>query len=196
MSTSAKSSQPDEAGGPSKSLSFWSVISLVLLALPLFAPLLLLVFLQDLRAGGPAAGAVLAFLVFVCLGAAFGCALLGVITGWVGVRRSRGYPELPWASLAVHSALLVLQLILLILLPYTLGRLPGSDDGARWVVAPMIVIVGTVSAALVGAKEFLGQAKRMNDPVRSDWRLWWVWFLGLACGTGVMVCILRVVQPG
>jgi hypothetical protein len=194
MSTLVKSSV--DGGGPSRSLSVWSVISLVLLALPLFAPFLLVVFLQDLRAGGPAAGAVLAFILFVCLGAEFGCTLLGVITGWVGVRRSRGYPELPWAGLAIHSALLLLQLILLLVLPYTLGRLPGSDDGVRWIVAPMIVIVGTVSAALAGAREFVGRAKRMNDPVRSDWRLWWMWFLGLACGTGVMVCILRLVQLG
>jgi hypothetical protein len=114
--------------------------------------------------------------------------VLGVITGWVGVRRSRGYPELPWAGLALNSALLLFQLTMPLVL------LAVSEPGANWGVAPMIAIVATVFAALAGAREFVMRAKPMNDPAPSGWRLWWVWVLGVACGTGVMGCILGLLR--
>jgi hypothetical protein len=189
MLTSVDSSEPIGAGGPLPSLSVWSVISLVLLALALCAPALLLVLLPHHPADDPALGAEIALLVFVCLGALFGCTVLGVITGWVGVRRSRGYPELPWAGLALNSALLLLQLLLPLLI------LAVSEPGANWVVAPMIVMVGIVFAALAGVREFVGRAKRVNNPVPSGWRLWWVWFLGVGCGVGAMMGILSLTHP-
>jgi hypothetical protein len=192
MPSSVNSSQPVDADGSLRCLSAWSVISLVLFVPALFAPLLLLVSLPHHSASGPAEGAEVAFLLFVCLGAGFGSTVLGVLTGWVGVRRSRGYPEWPWAGLALHGALLLLQLVLWIVL------LPGSEAGAKWIVVLMIIIVGTVFAALVGAREFVARAKRTNDAISSSWRLWWMWVLGLACGTGVMGCILRLTMamPG
>jgi hypothetical protein len=186
MSTSVNSSQLVDADGPVRSLSAWSVISLVLFGVAILVPLLALVFLPH-HAVGPADAAALTFLWFVCLAAEFGCMVFGVITGWVGVRRSRGYAEWPWASLALNSALLLLPVVLLIVL------LPGSEAGAQWVVLPMIIMVGTVFAALAGAREFVGRAKGMNDPVPSDGRLGWVWLLGVACGTGVMGFILRLI---
>jgi hypothetical protein len=188
MSTSANSSVPVDANRPLRSLSACSVISLVLFALAIIVLLLAFVFVPR-RAVGPADGAALAFLLFVSLTAEFACTVLGVITGWVGIRRSRDYPELPWAGLALNSALLLLQIILPIVL------VPGSEAGAGWVVVPMIIIVGAVFAALVGAREFVGRAKRMNDPVPSGGRPWLEWFLGVACGTAVTIWILRLTHP-
>jgi hypothetical protein len=181
MSTE-NSSEPVGTGGLLRSLSAWSVISLVLFALTLSAPLLLLVFWRRELADDPALGAEKAFLVFVCLAAVFGCSLFGVITGWIGIRRSRGYQELPWAGLALNSALLLLQLVL----PPVL--LAVSEPGAAWLMAPTIVILGAVFAALVGVRDFIG---RTNHPVRAGW---WIWFLGVACGTAVLVFI-RLLMP-
>jgi hypothetical protein len=174
-----------------RSLSAWSIISLVLFALAILVMLAALVFMPH-RATGPADAAALTLLLFVCLAGEFGCTVLGVITGWIGVRRSRGYPEWPWAGLALNSALLLLQLVLPIVL------LLGSEAGAKWIVVSMIVIVGTVFAALARTRDFVRRRKPMSDSVSSGWRLWWMWCLGVACGTAVMVCLLRLTlsMPG
>jgi hypothetical protein len=155
----------------------------------LFALLLPLVFPPDLRAlgAGDPSGVAVVFFLFVSLGTGFGSAVLGIIAGWVGVCRSRGYPELPWAGLALNSALLLVQLVVLILI------LPISGAGAKWVVVPVIIVAGTVFAALDYGKEFVGRFKPTTDPAPSP-ESFWFWLLGLACGTGVTVCILGLTR--
>jgi hypothetical protein len=188
MSTSVHESESVVAEQSLHSLSVWSLISLILFALAILGLLLPLIFRQDLavlRADDPSTVAVV-FLIFVFLGAEFACTLLGVITGWVGVRRSRGYPELPWAGLALNSALLLLELVLPIVC------LLAADPGIKWVVAIMIVIVWAMFAALIGARDLIARAKQTNNSLSSGWPLWWVWFLGVACGTAVTGCILRL----
>jgi hypothetical protein len=162
-----------------RTLSAFSVISLIFFALALCPPLFLTVFMLNYSATGPAEGAAYAFLLFICLGMLFVCTLLGVLTGWIGARRSRDYPELPWAGLALNSALLLLQLVVPPLL------LAASEPGASWVVGPMILIVGTIFVAMDGAIEFA----RQPLPVSLAWR----WFLGLVCGALVSGLVLRVI---
>jgi hypothetical protein len=189
MSISVHSSEPVDAGGSLKSLSAWSIISLVLFALAI-AVLLVAFLLVPHHAVGPADAAALMFLGFVCVAAELACTVLGMITGLVGVRRSRGYPEWPWAGLALNGAVFQLQLVL----PSVM--LAVSAPRATWVVAAVILIVGIVFAALIYGREFVGRTRRPNDPVSSGWGLWWVWCLGVACATGVMVCLLRLTEPG
>jgi hypothetical protein len=101
-----------------------------------------------------------------------------------------GYPEWPWAGPALNCAMLLLELVLPPLM------LAVSEPGAPWIVAPVTLVVGTVFAALAGAREFVGRARGTNDLVPSGGRLGWLWLLGVACGTGVMVCILGLTCPG
>ena len=115
MSTSVNSPETVDAGRPNRSLSVWSVISLVFFALAAGVILLAIVLVPH-RAVGPADAAALTFLVFVSLAAEFACTLLGVITGWVGVRRSHGYPTWSRAGLALNCALLLLHLVVPVVL--------------------------------------------------------------------------------
>ena len=59
----------------------------------------------------------------------------------------------------------------------------------------MIIMVGSVFAALAGTREFVGQVK---PPTGRAWSLlaFWFWLLGVACGTGVMVGILGLTYSG
>jgi hypothetical protein len=71
-----------------------------------------------------------------------------------------------------------------------------SKPGATSVVAPVILGVGTVFAVLVSTREFVGRAEGTNDSVPAGRGLWWLSFVGVAYGTAVMVCILRLMRPG
>jgi VIT1/CCC1 family predicted Fe2+/Mn2+ transporter len=115
MSTSLNSSEGVDAGRPNQFLSVWSVISLVFFALAVAVPLLAFVLVPH-RAVGPADAAGLTFVLFVSLAAEFACAVLGFITGWVGVRRSRGYPAWSRAGLALNCSLLLLHLVVPVVL--------------------------------------------------------------------------------
>lgn len=185
MSSSANSAELRRAETPRRSLSAWSVVALVLFALAVLAPVPLVVIWPQMSGWGPAEGAALAFLLFVCVGGALACAVLGVLTGWVGIRRSRGYAELPWAGPALNGAVLHFPLVLLLVL------LPGSETGSAWAVVPMLLVLAGVFALLVGAREFIGRPKRAGDPAESR-RVWRAWIIGVACGTGVMVGVLRL----
>jgi hypothetical protein len=65
---------------------------------------------SSMPGSNPAAGAGRIFVAMVGFLVAGSCTVLGVVCGWIGVRRSSGDRRLPWAAFALNSALCILLL--------------------------------------------------------------------------------------
>jgi hypothetical protein len=88
-------------------VSAWTVLSLVLLPLAIIFLFLPLAVLRGAVEGDPAGLENTMRLAGCWLGAGF-CLFLGVISGWIGIRRYRGTSGMPWAAFALHSAIWIL----------------------------------------------------------------------------------------
>jgi hypothetical protein len=106
---------PLTAPQSARSLSKWSIVSLVLLAPTIVFFLLPFYFVRNTSTAGPAEGAALTVLVFGSLTVAFLCVLVGFLTGWIGARRSRRGLILAWSGRALHGAILLLLVVALVL---------------------------------------------------------------------------------
>jgi hypothetical protein len=100
--------QPPNGPQAGRSLSMWSIVSLVLLAPTIIFSFLPYYFVRNSSTAGPAEGAALTVLVFGSCIVAFLCVLVGFLTGWVGARRSRRNMVLAWSGMALHGAILLL----------------------------------------------------------------------------------------
>ena len=98
------------------SLSAWSIICLIMLALGI--PLLGIALMARSRAygpsAGPAEGAAVLFLLVVSYSGAGACALLGALCGLVGVRRAHSSVGLARTSLVLNAVIGVIVIALVI----------------------------------------------------------------------------------
>jgi hypothetical protein len=88
-------------------VSGWTVVSLVLLPLAIIFLFLPLAVLRGAVEGDPAGLENMGRLAGCWLGAGL-CLLIGVISGWIGIRRYRGDSGMPWAAFSLHSAIWIL----------------------------------------------------------------------------------------
>jgi hypothetical protein len=88
-----------------RSLSAWSVVSLIMLVLAIACVGMAFWVMLNTPTTGPAEGAAALFALLACCVAALAFAVLGVISGLVGVLRSRSYCGLSSACLALNAVL-------------------------------------------------------------------------------------------
>ena len=100
---------------PARSLSTWSIVSVVLLAPTIIFAFLPFYFVRNTSTAGPAEGAGLTVLVVSSCIVSFLCVLMGFATGWVGARRSRRAMVLAWSGMALHGAILLLLSVAVVL---------------------------------------------------------------------------------
>ncbi len=114
MPASSDVPQPTGQEPPRQCLSRWSVGSLVFLVLGTI--FVFLFYWAPPRASeGDPAGVVGLFVIGSCFLGAWCCSLLGIIAGWVGVRRSPGKMRLAMVALVFNVALFFLAILSLIL---------------------------------------------------------------------------------
>jgi hypothetical protein len=97
-------------------LSRWSIVSLVLWALAIVFGFLFLWVRASLHVTeGDPAGLVITLVVIPCFFTACSWAVLGMVAGWVGLRRSHGQLALARTALLLNSALSLVGAILAVL---------------------------------------------------------------------------------
>lgn len=101
-----------EPEGPNRSQ--WSIASLALLVLAILFIVGTIGLMSSQRGANPAAAAGRIFVGIVGCLVAESCTVLGVISGWIGVRRSSSAMGLPRAALALNTALCILLPILVL----------------------------------------------------------------------------------
>jgi O-antigen/teichoic acid export membrane protein len=100
---------------PTRVLSRWSIISLILLPVAIGFVLLPIIPILQNTVDDPGLGGALTALMYAGFIMAFLCVLVGFFTGWAGARRSRSNMVLARAGIWIHGAILLLLAVAVVL---------------------------------------------------------------------------------